>query len=76
MVDSALEFIKERLEAKDNVAVCCNAGRSRAPSIALLYLRSAGEMPYSFVWAEKIYRVLYPEYDPAVGIRQFARMNW
>lgn len=76
LVDTALEFIKERLEAQDTVAICCNAGRSRGPSIALLYLRSIGEMPYSFVWAEKIYRVLYPAYEPSQGIRQFLRMNW
>lgn len=75
-IDSALSFIGEQLEEGRKVLVACNHGHSRGPTIALLYLRSVGEMPYSFVWAEKIYRVLYPEYDPAQGIRQFARMNW
>jgi len=76
MIDVALLFIKERLEAGDNLAICCNGGRSRGPSIALLYLRSIGEMPHSFVWAEKIFRVLYPAYDPSAGIRQYVRMHW
>lgn len=76
MIATALTYIGERLAAGDKVAVCCNHGHSRGPTIALLYLRSIGEMPYSFVWAEKIYRVLYPKYDPAQGIRQYTRMRW
>jgi hypothetical protein len=76
MVDAALAFIGERLASGDKVLAACNHGHSRGPTIALLYLRSIGEMPYNFVWAEKIYRVIYSKYEPAQGIRQFARMNW
>ena|ERR1700734_3175498 len=76
MIDEALSFIGDGLAEGKKVLVACNHGHSRGPTIALLYLRSIGEMPYSFVWAEKIYRTLYPEYDPAQGIRQFARMRW
>jgi hypothetical protein len=76
MIDSALSFIGEKLGEGKKVLVACNHGHSRGPSIALMYLRSIGEMPHSFVWAEKIYRVLYPEYNPNQGIRQWLRMNW
>lgn len=76
LVESALSFIGEKLGEGKKVLVSCNHGHSRGPSIALLYLRSIGEMPYSFVWAEKIYRVLYQAYEPSQGIRQYLRMRW
>lgn len=72
----ALDFIHKHLHAGDNVLVHCNAGRSRGPTTTLMFLRSIGEMPYNFVQAEKIYRTLYPKYDPGQGMRQFARSHW
>jgi hypothetical protein len=72
----ALRFINKHLKAGDKVLVHCNAGRSRAPTIALLFLRTIGEMPSGFGTSEKVFRALYPEYDPGVGMRTFARAHW
>lgn len=76
MIDKGLTFIAERLKAGDKVLVACNAGHSRGPSLAMMYLRSVGELPDSFIRAEKVFRTLYPHYDPAQGIRQFAKSHW
>lgn len=76
MIDAALEAIKTWRAKGDTVLVSCNHGHSRSPSIVLMYLRSIGEMPYSFVVAERMFRVIYPPYDPAQGIRQYVRMHW
>lgn len=76
MIDSGLSFIGERLKAGDRVLVACNAGHSRGPSVALLYLRSIGEMPYNFGMSVRFFRTLYPHYDPGAGIRQYLRSHW
>jgi hypothetical protein len=76
MIDKALEFIKSKLADGKIVLVSCNKGHSRAPTIALMYMRAIGEMPYNFVQSERFFRVLYPDYEPAQGVRQFARSHW
>lgn len=76
MVKAGLQFIKERLETGDKVLVACNRGHSRGPVMALLYLRSVGELPQPFLKAEHIFRTLYRKYDPGKGTRQWARSHW
>ena len=76
MIDSGLEFIQERLAAGDKVLVACNKGKSRGPSIALLYMRSVGELPYNLGMSERVFSALYPEYDPDQGLRQYLRWHW
>lgn len=76
MIDAGLKFIDERMRAGDRVLVACNKGVSRGPTTALMYLRSIGEMPHSFLKSEKVFRTLYRHYDPAQGIRQYARSHW
>lgn len=76
MVEKGLEFIDTRLTAGDKVLVACNAGHSRGPTTAMLFLRSVGELVGNFIQSERIFRTLYSEYDPGVGVRQFARTNW
>jgi hypothetical protein len=76
MIDKGLDFIDERMKAGDKVLVACNAGHSRGPTTAMMYLRRIGELPDSFIQSEKIYRTLYRHYYPGQGMRQFARMNW
>lgn len=72
----ALQFINKHLKAGDKVLVHCNAGHSRAPTLALMFLRSIGELPQSFRTSEKVFRALYPNYDPGTGMRTFARAHW
>jgi hypothetical protein len=76
MIKIGLAFIKYRLEQGDKVLVACNKGHSRGPSVALMFLRSIGDMPRGFIQAEKVFRTLYPEYSPKSGIRQFSRDVW
>lgn len=76
MMKKGLDFIDERLKAGDKVLTACNQGQSRGPTTALLYLRRIGEMTYHFVSAERVFKTLYPPFDPGIGMRQYARMHW
>lgn len=72
----ALKFINKHLKAGDKVLVHCNAGHSRGPTIAMMFLRTIGELNAGFLTSEKVFRVLYPKYDPGIGMRTFAREHW
>jgi hypothetical protein len=76
LIQTAIAYIKGQIEAGKKVLVACNKGHSRGPTVALLYLRSIGEMPWSFIRSEMIFRTLYPAYNPEQGIRQKARELW
>ena len=76
MIVTGLRFVKERLDAGDKVLIACNKGHSRGPTMALMFLRWIGEMPYHYVKAETIFRALYPQYDPGIGMRQYSREHW
>lgn len=77
MIDEALRFIKVSLEAGDKVLCHCNQGGSRAPSLALLYLRPTDDYAdMSFAEAEDVFRACYPPYDPAAGIRAYVERKW
>lgn len=76
MIEKGLEFIDKRLLAGDNVLVACNAGHSRGPTTALLYLRAIGDLTGNFHFSERKFRALYDKYDPGIGTRQFAMTHW
>lgn len=76
MLRKGLKFIQERLDAGDKVLIACNRGHSRGPTTAMLFMRSIGELPNTFVGSENIFRTLYPNYDPGIGMRTFARSHW
>jgi hypothetical protein len=76
VIDDGLNFIKKEMDAGKKVFVHCNQGKSRSPSIVLMFLRAIGEMPTPFVRSEHIFRTLYPDYDPGVGMRAHSRMRW
>lgn len=76
MVETGIQYIDGRLNAGDKVLVACNAGHSRGPTTAMLYLRAIGELPHNFHSSERIFRTLYPKYDPGLGVRTFARQSW
>jgi predicted protein tyrosine phosphatase len=75
-IETGLRFIHKHIQAGDRVLVHCNAGLSRSPIVAMLFLRSVGELPSSFLASEKVFRSLYSSYQPAHGVRAFARANW
>lgn len=78
IVDAALEFIHKHVSAGDRVLVHCNQGESRSPGLALLYLASqTDQIPNtSLVEAEAAFRVIYPRYNPSLGVRGFLQSNW
>lgn len=76
MLVDAVVFIDKQLSAHKKVLIACNAGHSRGPTTAMLYLRSIGDLPHNFVASERLFRTLYPQYHPGVGMRQFAKTNW
>ena len=75
MIKKGLSFVDERLQAGDKVLVACNSGHSRGPTTAMLYLRAIGELAGNFHFSENIFRTLYPNYSPGIGMRAFASQN-
>ena len=78
IVDTAIQFISEQIGEGRKVLVHCNQGMSRSPGIGLLYLVSHTDMlpKSSLEDAENAFRVIYPLYSPAMGMRGYMQMNW
>jgi hypothetical protein len=78
IIDTALQFIHQGLQAEQRVLVHCNLGESRAPGIGLLYLAAfAKQLPTDdFLQAEVQFRTIYPVYNPGLGIRGFLKAHW
>lgn len=75
-IETGLRFVHKHIMDGQCVLIHCNAGQSRGPTLALLFLRTVGELPYGFPTAEKVFRSMYPDYRPAAGMRGFAREHW
>jgi len=73
-----LLFAAEHWVAGRSLAIHCNQGESRAPSLALVFLaKHVRVLPdESFANAEVAFRAIYPPYRPGVGIRRFLADNW
>jgi dual specificity protein phosphatase-like protein len=78
MIDQTLDFIDQAYSGGLKVMVHCIAGRSRSPSITLLYLATRLQVlsTTSLEAAEEQFRRLYPGYHPSRGIREHLRSNW
>lgn len=79
--EAAFEAIDENLADGKKVLVHCNEGKSRAPTIALLWLVSndAASDDYggkSFEGVVEKFREKYPEYEPGAGVEAYARAYW
>ena len=80
VIDEAMRFLHEQVErltaaaTAEQILICCNQGRSRAPTIGMLWL--APDLPADFEVAEDAYREVCPVYMPGVGMREFARAHW
>jgi len=76
IIDTALKTINDNLSTK-KVLVHCNQGQSRSATIGLLFLAQKGILTSTtFEEAEQDYLLLYPNYLPAKGMRDFAFINW
>jgi hypothetical protein len=77
IIDKAVEYIGKALKENTKVLVHCNQGESRSPTIGLLYLANTGLVPIdSYESALPIFMGIYPQYNPAKGITDFARIHW
>ncbi len=78
MIDQTLDFIDQAYSSGLKVMIHCMAGRSRSPSITMLYLATRLHVlsTESFEAAEEQFRSLYPRYHPNRGIREHLRNNW
>jgi hypothetical protein len=77
MIETGLKYVDSQLRSGHKVLIACNEGHSRGPTTGLLYLRAIGEFPgMTFQHAERIFRGLYPQYSPGIGMRHFAKTNW
>lgn len=76
ILDTALDEVDKNIN-DNRILVHCNQGCSRSPMIGLLYMVRKGRLPSSsFLEAEIEFSKIYPPYNPAKGIRDFAIMNW
>jgi protein-tyrosine phosphatase len=77
IMDEALQFIEQSLEADRKVLVHCNQGMSRSPGIGLLYLAKERIIKYtSFQDALAEFEKIYPGINMAGGMRGFLEENW
>lgn len=76
VIDAGLEFIKEQMDRGNKILVHCNAGHSRGPSMAMLYLHSIGELSQGYNRALHIFKTLYPKYNPGHGMEYHVRTRW
>lgn len=76
IIDKAISSINQNIQTK-NVLVHCNLGISRSATIGLLYLHYIGIISTTnFLDAETQFLKIYPFYNPANGMRLFAKDNW
>ena len=70
---AAHDFMREALADGKQVLIHCNEGKSRAPTIAMLYLMDRN-LPFDE--AMEKFREIYPAYDPGAGMLEYARNAW
>lgn len=77
IIDAALNAIHDNIK-ESKVLVHCNQGQSRSPTIALLYMRKYTKIFRGLELSESLlaFRKIYPLYNPARGMAEYARLNW
>lgn len=77
IVTAAMQGITTGL-GHGKVLIHCNQGHSRSPGIALLWLGKNTPLfgGLSLEEAETEFRVFYPDYAPAAGIRGYLAQHW
>jgi len=73
IIDEAMKCIGKQLESGKKVLVACNQGRSRGPTVAMLFLRSIKDLPARYHEAFRIFKGIYDKYDPGQGMEQKAK---
>lgn len=78
IVDAAVEAIAAALSEGLNVLIHCNQGRSRSPTIAMLYLARHTDTfaGLSFNEAAERFSELFPAWAPAAGMAGFVTQHF
>lgn len=73
-----LDFATKHFEAGKKLLIHCNRGRSRAPSLALLFLAQHSFLKDTQTYraAEQQFLKIHPSFLPGAGIRSFLIQNW
>lgn len=77
IIDAAITAIYENIGSA-KILVHCNQGMSRSPTIALLYMAKHGNAftGDTFEQARTKFLEIYPLYNPAKGVADYAALNW
>lgn len=76
IMKSALNFIRNHIKT-EKILVHCNQGRSRSPSICLVYLAQNGIISSnSYINAKEEFEKIYPDYSPGKGVELYLHKNW
>lgn len=77
IINAALNAIHQNI-ASLKVLVHCNQGASRSPTIAFLYLAKHTDLFHAQTHEQAMmgFRAIYPHYNPALGMSEYARLNW
>lgn len=77
IINITLDFIESRINS-NKVLIHCNLGRSRAPSLAMLFLaKRQNVIPNkNYQDAKKQFIELYPKYLPGLGIESYLTKYW
>ena len=73
MMEEGLNFMRTMLVYGHKVLVHCNQGNSRAPSMALIYMRRHGLVDPEFEIALEQFRSIYPSYSPGMGMLNYVK---
>ena len=76
MILQGIEFAQEMWAQGKKILIHCNAGHSRGPTTAMMFMRSIGELPQPFNRAKKIFKALYGPFDPGQGMLYTAHKMW
>lgn len=78
MIEEALDFVDQQLDKGNKVLIHCNQGKSRSPSLGLLFLATRTDVlpDKAFSQAEEKFKGIYPYYDPKSGIRGHLQEKW
>jgi hypothetical protein len=63
MIFQALRFAKKERDEGRTLLFHCNHGHERGPTMALMFMRAIGEMPYTFSGAKRVFHSLYEPFD-------------
>ena len=77
IMDAAIAAIHENIRGS-KILVHCNQGMSRSPTIAFLYMAQHGNAfaGDTFEQGRTKFFEVYPLYNPAKGVADYAALNW